>query len=1105
MYLEGGGTQPLRWSIARRLDGAWIIRRFVETCLGMSTQSHTRPNPHETQCPISGLPVTRHTEWAFHNPKTDYHFRADLIGDRILCARASGHSSLDDAKQTLELTVDLVDRLIPAPRKYVAIIDFTGLTGTSLKAKHFFIETMRQRDRAVALIFYGLSPLVSLMIKLSAGASRLDFPVLRASDYSDALHHALETLGIDPVHSSPTFPPEPAQAALGRSTLPIETTSICPVTSLPVRAMPHWAYIDDQAGYSASVHFIGDRIACVRVAGFAGLDEIVATEQQILEVIDEQIPPPTRYIHIADYSELSGTSLKARMHYLETLSQRPRISAMVFFGLSTMLKLTVQLAGRVGRRCFTTHLANDYGDAVRQAVRLLAAGDADHDGDQEALASPSAALDERHEGAVSRPEWRLELDGFEIEFEILDGRILHASSKGYVEAHHLEQTAALRSRVLADTGGHRYPFLLMNLDGTAGASLNARGRYVESLSTFHKENPLEALVFYGASRKVRPAIALIRPFLPFRVMVADTREQAIDLTRGKDAKRRPRRRQQPTQAHVDDLIHYLGGIEWDQDGLPETLESSRSHPFRPVFEAIRLVKADLDQLLRDQRKAEETVRRSRQHLDALIEHLPEGVVLLDPDDRILVLNPRAERLAQHFELHGDDDQLIAVDGHLLSELRITAQSGWRELTIDGPDRCELEIAFRDVESSGSLLVLRDVTQERDVRQQLEQQERLAAVGQLASGIAHDFNNILQAIMLNADPLTTHATERLTRESAAAISEHSQRGARLIRQILDFSRSSLSSPKLVDFGSLLRDGIELLERTIPATIEIALVVKGGPYAIRADPTQMQQLVTNLALNARDAMPKGGRLQLILDAIEVAPRETVQGALLTPGSWVELKVSDSGEGIADENLPKIFEPFFTTKAPGEGTGLGLAQVYGIVQQHDGHIDCHSSPGTGSTFSVYFPRIDGVELETPPQPQLGNLAGVGQTILVVEDDPTIRILVARTLEALEYKVLCAVDGKEALQVFESEEDISLVISDVVMPGIGGIELQARLRKLRPEIKVLMMSGYPLGEIETPVDAVGETWIHKPFTMQELAAVVARLLHEPMQPLAHDLTATP
>ena len=698
---------------------------------------------------------------------------------------------------------------------------------------------------------------------------------------------------------------------------------------------------------------------------------------------------------------------------------------------------------------------------------------------------------------LSQPHWRLELDGFRARFEVVDGRVLVAESSGYLQAAHLVETAALRSLVIAETGGHHYPFYVMGVDDVTGGSIAARRGLIESFARFHRENPLEALILYGPNRSVRAAIALAKPFFPFQVMVTETREQALELTRATGGKRRSRRRQHPTQAHVDDLMLYLAGIEWDQDGLPETLESRRSHPFRPIFEAIRLVKSDLDQVLDEQRRAEAEVRRGQAQLDALIEHLPEGVALLDGKDRFLLLNPRAEALAPHFEVADDDNRLLKIGGRPVEELKRSATGEWGEIIIDDRERCELEIMFQDLETSGSLLVLRDVTREREVSRQLEQQERLAAVGQLASGIAHDFNNILQAILLNADPLGDSKDESAKHQYVSAIVEHSERGGRLIRQILDFSRRSVSSPEPIEFATLLREIIELLDRTIPATIDIKLTAEEEPLPIRADATQIQQLITNLALNARDAMPQGGMLHFELAQIKAVDGKPIHGAQLEPGDWVVLRVSDSGEGIAEEHLPKIFEPFFTTKGPGEGTGLGLAQVYGIVQQHGGRIVCESSAVEGTTFSIYLPRIDRAELNETTPSERPSLTGAGQRILVVEDNPTIRVLVARTLESLGYEVQRAADGVEALDTIEASADpISLVISDIVMPGMGGLELHEKVRKQYPDIQVLMMTAYPLGEVPEGLVTMQDRMIHKPFTMQQLAQSVAEILEEPADP---------
>jgi len=328
------------------------------------------------------------------------------------------------------------------------------------------------------------------------------------------------------------------------------------------------------------------------------------------------------------------------------------------------------------------------------------------------------------------------------------------------------------------------------------------------------------------------------------------------------------------------------------------------------------------------------------------------------------------------------------------------------------------------ESQGWVMVLRDVTQERQLEQQTRRQERLAAVGQLAAGIAHDFRNIMAVITLYTQmlmlmpELSAEVVRRLR-----TVEHQARRAGDLIQQILDFSRRSVFERTPVDLLPLLREHVELLGRTLPESVEISLVSQvssddcgaQNEYMVFADPTRIQQVIMNLALNARDAMPSGGELRIELGRLRIvkAKDAPLPGMEEGPESWVSIKVVDSGEGVSPEALPHIFEPFFTTKAAGGGTGLGLAQVYGIVKQHEGNIDVTSELGRGTAFTIYLPALSVSGPCSGAEAAAALVRGKGETLLVVEDNPVTRAALVESLEQLNYRVLEAENGRIALEL--------------------------------------------------------------------------------------------
>jgi len=385
---------------------------------------------------------------------------------------------------------------------------------------------------------------------------------------------------------------------------------------------------------------------------------------------------------------------------------------------------------------------------------------------------------------------------------------------------------------------------------------------------------------------------------------------------------------------------------------------------------------------------------------------------------------------------------------------------------------------------------------------MSRQERLAAVGQLAAGIAHDFNNILAVIVLYAQMgLQDKSLPTRLRSYIATISDQAHHAASLVQQILDFGRRAMLDPQPVNLVAFVTEQAALLARTLPDDIRVEIQAGASdadasdtPASIyvSADVTRLQQLVTNLVVNARDAMPEGGTLTMSVMRLTINEGDSAPLVEMAPGRWAKLEVRDTGSGMDADVQAHLFEPFFTTKGPGQGTGLGLAQVYGIVKQHHGHIQVHTAPGTGTTFEIYLPLLDRSPLPGDPERSQACTRGQGEVILVVEDNATVREAVVRTLEVLDYRTVEAANGQEALAVLErSPEDIALVLSDWVMPEMGGRALLQAMERRGIDLPVVFLSGHPANdELQTPQEHSFAGWLGKPPTIEALSAVLANTL---------------
>jgi two-component system cell cycle sensor histidine kinase/response regulator CckA len=394
-----------------------------------------------------------------------------------------------------------------------------------------------------------------------------------------------------------------------------------------------------------------------------------------------------------------------------------------------------------------------------------------------------------------------------------------------------------------------------------------------------------------------------------------------------------------------------------------------------------------------------------------------------------------------------------------------------------------------------VIVNRDITERRELEQQLVLSQRLEAVGKLSGGIAHDFNNLLGVIIGYSEALQDRiGPENPLREAIDEIQKAGQRAATLTQQLLAFSRKQVLAPKILDLNSIVADMQKMLRRLIGEDIELKCNMPGDLGRVKADRGQLEQVILNMAVNARDAMPRGGELKIETANAELGERDVLRYRYVVPGRYIVLKVSDTGTGMDAKTQSHIFEPFFTTKEMGKGTGLGLATVYGVVKQSGGYIWLESEPGKGTTFSIFLPRAEGVEEEVVQAAPVKRGDGP-RTILLVEDEPSLRKLTQGTLKDMGYVVLEANDAAQAIEVARNASGpIDLLLTDVIMPGMSGGDLAKKLSPENPHMRVLFMSGYTDGAIELRGSLMpGLVILRKPFTRDMLLRTVEGALALP------------
>lgn len=452
-------------------------------------------------------------------------------------------------------------------------------------------------------------------------------------------------------------------------------------------------------------------------------------------------------------------------------------------------------------------------------------------------------------------------------------------------------------------------------------------------------------------------------------------------------------------------------------------------------------------------------------------------------------------------IHADDREIVLAAERRFQETHELFQAEYRMFARDGRVLWFRDegVMLHEANDRSCLMqgVMYDITAHKRLEDQLRHSQKMEAVGQLAGGVAHDFNNLLMLIQAHNERLRARLQAGdAAHEDAIEIERAVIRAAALTRQLLAFSRKQVLHARVLNLNPILTDVVKMLGRLIPNHIEVRTVQAAALGPVKADPGQIEQMILNLAVNARDAMPQGGQLTLETMNVDVNEAYARIHEGVPVGKYVVVSVSDTGIGMDQDTQARIFEPFFTTKEPGKGTGLGLATVYGVVKQMGAAIWVRSEPGKGTQFDVYLPQVEASEERTIPEARPAPLAAPSgsETVLLVEDQDGIRDLVREFLERKGYKVLHATDGVDALRLAEEhQEPIHLLVTDIVMPNIGGRELAHRLTQSRPQMKVLFMSGYPdHASLSTGTPGESPAVLQKPFMLDSLASKVRSLLEQ-------------
>jgi PAS domain S-box-containing protein len=518
-------------------------------------------------------------------------------------------------------------------------------------------------------------------------------------------------------------------------------------------------------------------------------------------------------------------------------------------------------------------------------------------------------------------------------------------------------------------------------------------------------------------------------------------------------------------------------------------------------------------VLDERKRSEAALRHSEEQLRLITNLVPHGIFAKDAAGRHIFANPALAELAglpvadilgkTDFELVADraeaeayraDDLAVIQSG----QKKVIAEESRTDLSGRTRILQTIKVPFTLIETGEAAVlgVCMDITERKKLEQQFLRAQRMESIGTLAGGIAHDLNNILAPIMMSIGVLQTLSDHPDARTILQTIETSAKRGADIVRQVLSFARGLEGQRVEIQPRNLLKDLENIIKETFPKDVQLAFSVPGDPWTIWGDPTQVHQILLNLCVNARDAMPAGGRLTVEVENCELDEHFAAMNAPARPGRYVKISVTDSGTGIPAEIINKIFEPFFTTKEVNKGTGLGLSTVMAIVKSHEGVVNVYSEPGKGTTFKVYLPAADaGREASHGQREQPSLPRGNGETILVIDDEASVRTVTGQTLEAFGYRALTARDGAEGVAIYAEHKDrIAVVLTDMMMPVMDGLNVARVLNRINPRIKLIAASGLVANGTRNGLAEAGvRHFLAKPYSAETLLKTLSAILAEP------------
>ena len=768
----------------------------------------------------------------------------------------------------------------------------------------------------------------------------------------------------------------------------------CPESGARVFENPDWVGQKVSDTFTANFWLLNDSIIYSLPEGRGCIQSVRDSLRLNDDVVAYVSKSGRSHIQIEDYDRITGSTSEARRYFTDRMDNCEQLSALIFCNLSPALSIAVNIGKRLNKSGKRIYVVKHYRDAVKLALELdnHKIEESEHPPIDLTGCFPNTQKSLSPIDVAYSDDWSIQTLGYSNTLVIVDHSILHSTVEGYLEATHLGLIDRFRERCLADLGGQSpIDYVVINCENFAGGTRAARIGYMKSLVSWHSRHPFRTFIGYNTNTFMKTALRLAKPLMPFKVKVARDIKHAFrfiqdDRKHGSVSKRtstEDAKHYVIEPSDMDKIMAFIGSIKWESQGVDDRFEIDANHPLFFLYQSIKLIKEELDQLFVERRQFES---------------------------------------------------------------------------------------------------------------QLHQARKMESIGRMAGGIAHDFNNILSIVHGNTNLALSQASKRSPlREYLEATKSAASRGEDIVQQLLNFSRHTEQILRPIDAVSVIKDAVKLLRSTIPTSIDINCCFPGASATIRGDPTQINQVLMNLCANSAQAMSeKGGVIEIDVSIEPGGDDGPEDGSILASQAKLKISVSDSGPGIDQDLMDRIFDPYFTTKEVGEGSGMGLSVVHGIVKSHGGTINVESRRGAGTTVTLCFSLIDDIPMlessRNDSHPH-GN-----ETILFVDDDEAIVGMMRTVLEQLGYTLATSTEPSEALQIFRSNpETYDVVVADMTMPKMNGLELSMEIRRIRPDIPIIICTGYSSAIDEDNLEALGISALAtKPKVTQDMPAILRRVLND-------------